>query len=91
MDPTTMAPPTKRKGREIQPDHCYTFWASTGKTIKFKTHRNHSWEMERLTKIKLARKYNKIDVNELQTIWPSVFSAFDNEFVFLLLSGKNTI
>jgi hypothetical protein len=65
----------------------YVFWARTGKTLSYKKHTSSYWNMQKLQRKKIDRKYKEIAQDQLLILWPSFFTDLDNTFIFHLLAN----
>jgi hypothetical protein len=68
------------------PKHAYAFWARTGKTPSFKKHSYSSWNLDKLVRQKVDRKYTATEVDKILRIWPTLYEDLDNSFIFHLLA-----
>lgn len=66
--------------------YSYVFWAATGKTLQFKKHGRNRYEMQRLVRTKMDRKYKEITLEELESHWSDFYSSMNDKFFFHLLA-----
>ena len=83
-DPTQ----SSRIERRATPNHCYVFYAATGKTPSFKRHVYGSLNMKKLQRQKIDRKYKQISTKELIDLWPNLYEDLNNKFIFHLLVNE---
>lgn len=69
-----------------RPSYAYTFWGPTGKTLQFKKHPYHQWELDKLVRKKKERNYNEISVPNLTSLWDNLFDTINDKFIFHLLA-----
>lgn len=68
-------------------DHAYVFWGPTGKTLKFKKHPNHTYDLKGLMRKKIVHKYEQMSYRDFVSSWDDLYSTINDKFIFHLLAN----